>query len=396
VTPPSPRSARRIAAAALAAALALPLATVPAVAGGDPSGYTSDCPLPESLVSGTAWTTRHLARGLTLREGQHKDSTGYVHMHLLTADVTDTHLAFRPLVRKLAMRSPLSALAAGRTGLLAATNTGFFDFRLGTPLGPVVDKHQPVMLSSHRMGAVGFGTDGRLQAGDVSLAATVTADGGTRRLAGFNTPRPRRDGLTAYTARWGSEPVRMPPDAAARYVKSGAVASATGRYSATPTTGFLLVARGSASTQWLQSLPRGTSVTLKRKVMTDAPRAFRLAYGVGAQIVQPGGVARTDLTCRKRYPQPARTAIGWSHHGKQLLLLVVEDKPGTDMHGLDSNQTGRVMADLGAKEAYLFDGSGSSEMLARLRSHPDVMSLRTYPADGVERTMPLGFGIFHH
>ena len=368
---------------------------MPAGAAGDPPGYTTDCPKPENLVSGTSWTTRHLARGLTLREGQHNDPAGFVRMHLLTADLTERHLAFRPLLHKLAMRSPLSDLAAGKSQLLAATNTGYFDFQLGTPLGPVIDKREPVTLSSHPSRVVGFDTDGRMQAGDIGLAGTVTAGGVVRKLAGFNTPRPRRDGLTAYTSRWGSAPIRMPSDAAARYVRTGAVASATGRYSASPTSGFLLVARGSTATQWLQSLARGTSVTMKRKVMTDAPGAFRLAYGVGAQVVQPGGVARTDLTCRRRYPQPARTVIGWNHHGKQLLLLVIEDKPGTEMHGLDSNQAARLIADLGAKEAYLFDGSGSSEMLARLRSRPDALSLRTYPADGVERTMPLGFGIFH-
>jgi hypothetical protein len=128
--------------------------------------------------------------------------------------------------------------------------------------------------------------------------------------------------------------------------------------------------------------------------MTDAKRPFRQAYSYSAQVVMAGGVARTDLTCRRRYPQPARTVIGWADHGRRLLLLVVDDKPGTDMHGLDSNQAARVMADLGANQAFLLDGSGSSEMLARLRSHPDRLSLRNYPADGEERSMPVGFGIF--
>jgi hypothetical protein len=201
--------------ALLAAALAVPLATVPAVAGGDPPGYTTDCPLPESLVKGTTWTTRHLAHGLTLREGQHKDSTGYVRMHLLTADVTDSHLAFHPLVRKLAMRSPLTALAAGKPKLVAATNTGFFDFRLGTPLGPVVDRGQPLLLSSRAAKAVGFSSTGRLQAGTVALAGTVSSGGQDHKLAGINTVHPR-DGLTAYTAKWGSTPVRLPVDAITR------------------------------------------------------------------------------------------------------------------------------------------------------------------------------------
>jgi hypothetical protein len=53
-----------------------------------------------------------------------------------------------------------------------------------------------------------------------------------------------------------------------------------------------------------------------------------------------------------------------------------------------------LMKDLGAGEAYLFDGSGSTELLARMPSNPSALSLRNYPADGAERAMPVGFGIF--
>jgi hypothetical protein len=66
------------------------------------------------------------------------------------------------------------------------------------------------------------------------------------------------------------------------------------------------------------------------------------------------------------------------------------------MHGLDSVQMARVMKDQGAQEAYLFDGSGSTELLARMPSAPTRLSLRNFPADGVERPMPVGFGIFKH
>jgi hypothetical protein len=64
------------------------------------------------------------------------------------------------------------------------------------------------------------------------------------------------------------------------------------------------------------------------------------------------------------------------------------------MHGLDAAQMARLMKDLGAGEAYLFDGSGSTELLARMPSNPSALSLRNYPADGAERAMPVGFGIF--
>jgi exopolysaccharide biosynthesis protein len=65
------------------------------------------------------------------------------------------------------------------------------------------------------------------------------------------------------------------------------------------------------------------------------------------------------------------------------------------MHGLDSIQLGRVMSDLGADQAFLLDGGGSTEMLARM-SRGHRLTLRNHPTDGAERPLPLGFGIYRH
>jgi hypothetical protein len=71
----------------------------------------------------------------------------------------------------------------------------------------------------------------------------------------------------------------------------------------------------------------------------------------------------------------------------------VTDKPGTIVHGLDENQMSKLMVELGAARANLWDGSGSAEMIARM-PRTGALSIRNYTADGGERTMPVGFGIF--
>jgi hypothetical protein len=387
------RQSRRRLGLLAGAASAASLLAVPAAAG-TASGYTTNCPGPERLVGGTSWHTHKLAGGVVLVEGSHTDGRGQVRMHVLSVDLTDRHVAVHPLMHKLAARSPLSKLAAGRTGLIAATNTGYFDFRLGAPLGPVVNDRKPLLAARTPTTVVGLSTAGVMQAGQLAFAGTVTAAGQTHRLAGLNLATPI-DGVTAYDAAWGSAPVRLPSDAVGRYVKSGVIATVASRFTAAPTSGYLLVARGQSAQSWLDTLPRGTKVTVSRTVMTNASHPFAQAYGVGSQIVLPGGKTRTDLTCRRSYPQPARTAIGFANHGKRLILTVVEDHPGTRVHGLDSVQMSRLMADLGADQAFLLDGSGSTEMLARLRSDPTRLQLRNYPADGQERDMPMGLGIFH-
>jgi hypothetical protein len=331
-----------------------------------------------------------------MSEGRRDDRNGFVDMHVLDVAVTNKHLSFAPLVRRLAQRTPLSQLASGHPSLVAATNTGYFDFDAGTPLGPLVDRRHTWLSSATRATVVGFGSTGLVQAGEIGLSGTVKAGRtAAKPLAGLNVLTPTT-GVTAYTSHWGRTRVSVPRNAVSRYVAGGRISSAAGRFDSAPTSsGYLLVARGTSATEWLSSLRKHTEVTVTRTLTSTTNRPFTTAYVVGSRLVH-AGVAGSSFTCRRRYPQPARTAIGFSDGGKRLLIALVADNPGTPMHGLDSAQMARLMQDLGAQEAYLFDGSGSTELLARMPGDRAHLSLRNFPADGVERPMPVGFGIFKH
>jgi hypothetical protein len=390
------RRRHAVAAATVVASVASILAAAPASADhGHNGGQTADCPAPASLVTGTTWHRHRLAPGVTMSEGRRTDSRGYVDMHVVDVAVTNKHLSFSPLVRRLAQRTPLSQLAAGHPSLVAATNTGYFDFDAGTPLGPLVDRAHPWVSSATKATVVGFGSTGLVQAGQLGLSGTVVAGESSQPLSGLNVLSPST-GLTAYTSRWGREQVSLPRDAVSRYVVGGRVTTGAGRFDTAPTSaGYLLVARGSTATSWLSSLKARAAVTVTTKVTSTTKKPFSLAYAVGSRLVH-ANVAGTGFSCRRRYPQPARTAIGFADGGQRLILALAVDDPGTPMHGLDATQMARLMKDLGASEAYLFDGSGSTELLARMPSDPTKLSLRTFPADGIERPMPVGFGIFRH
>jgi hypothetical protein len=179
-----------------------------------------------------------------------------------------------------------------------------------------------------------------------------------------------------------------------RYVTGGRTSTGAGRFDSAPTSaGYLLVARGAAATSWLSALKLRAAVTVTTKITSTTKQPFSLAYAVGSRIVH-AGVAGSGISCRRRYPQPARTAIGFADGGQRLIIALAADDPGTSMHGLDASQMARLMKDLGAGESYLFDGSGSTELLARMPGDPSRLSMRTFPADGIERPMPVGFGIF--
>ena len=386
---PSPRRlVLTVLTAATSAVLVAPGA-VPATA-----AYSS-CPGPEALVSKATWHSHKLATGVVLREGQAKDNLGIVDMHVLQIDVTSSNLRFGPLIKHVAQRSPLTSLAAGHSRLVAATNTGYFDFQAGVPTAPVIDKNQFITGTSNGQGIVGINTKGRFQAGKVWVHGHAYSGGSSYRITGMNALHPP-DGLTIYNPRWGSRRVPMRWNSVSRYVVGGIIKTGPGhQYDAVHSTGILVVANGWKAKNWLNGLKVGKGFIAKVSVGTNTTLPFTQGYGVGIQLVMKPGAVRTGLACRYPITQPARTAIGWTDLGRKLIIAVVTDHPNTNVHGLDQKQMSGLMVQLGADRAFGFDGSGSSELLAKMPG-TSTLSLRNYPADGAERPMPVGFGIYSH
>ena len=391
---------RRALGTAIAVALLFP---TPALArgGGSWSAYTTDCPPAESLVTGTAWQSRTVAAGVTLREGNREDDDGYVRMHVLRVSLTTAGVRVHPIAVHLASRTRLSALARGRAHLVAATNSGYFDFRVGAPTGPVVDGGHALLASSAPQQVVGVNWLGRAQAAPLALKATVTVGTTKHTLQGLDMLTPPV-GISVYDGRWGSSPVTLPRDTASRTVSAGVISSGVGAHVFVPAGGLLLVGRGSTARAWLGALHYRQRVSYSSTVTSPVAHPFRSAFAVGTTLVL-NGVVRHGLGCRADEPQPARTAIGFTASGATLIIAEVEDEPWRFIHGLDNDQMARLMHDLGAAQAFELDGSGSTEMLARLtaasnpvcqRTNVSSLSCRTFPADGQERSMPVGIGIF--
>lgn len=384
------RPRRRLALSALIAA-----ATAALVAPGAAPAHAgwSSCPGAEALVSKATWHTHKLATGVVLREGQAKDSKGIVDMHVLQVDVTKPNLYFGPLIKHVAQRSPLTNLAAGRTRLVAATNTGYFDFQSGVPTAPVIQKGTFITGTSNGQSVVGLNAHGRFQSGNVWVHGHAYSGGSSYRVVGVNAQDPP-DGISVYTPQWGAFNVPLRWNSVSRYIVGGTIKTGAGKqYDAVHSTGTLVVANGWKAKNWLNGLKVGNPFTMKISVGTKVTVPFTQAYGVGLQIVQKAGVVRNDLSCRYPTTQPARTAIGWADSGRKLIIAVVADHPHANIHGLDQKQMSGLMVQLGATRAFSFDGSGSSELLARMPG-TSKLSMRNYPADGAERPMPVGFGIF--
>src|SRR5438270_3231807 len=139
----------------------------------------------------------------------------------------------------------------------------------------------------------------------------------------------------------------MPLDAVSRRVAGGVVTTAVGRSAVAPATGYLLVARGPIAAGWLRSLQVGDHVGVRVAMTSTSRSSMSLGYGVGSHIVS-GGVAGTGSRCNRKEHLPARTAIGWTADRRHLILVAVDNNPRAKVHGLEPDQLGRLMRNLGA------------------------------------------------
>jgi hypothetical protein len=347
----------------------------------------------EQLVKGTTWHTHKLAPGITLTEGNRTDDNGrgLVKMHVLSIDIDQPGVSFVPLIHNVANRSPLSKLAAGHPHLVAAVNTGYFDFNTGAPTQPLIANGQPLVIASHFMRVLGFNAKGQLQHGRVKLDAKLFDGKESYGIGGINDVTD--GGLQAYSSAWGGVQVPSSWGSDARSVVGDVLGTNVGRAAHVPKGGFELEGDGGSASQWLTRLTSGTTAGIAAKVQQTTKQPFVQAYGVGAEVVKHHGQTRNNLSCDTANTiTPARTAYGVADHGKEFVVAEAEDHPGTDIHGLDANEMSGLMAQLGVDRAWDVDGSGSTELLAKLPSQKSL-ELRTYPADGEERPMPVGLGI---
>jgi Phosphodiester glycosidase len=401
---PAPPPRRRRLLCATAGVVAAASVMVPGVAIARPTtpGYyrpPASCPGAESLVSGTRFASVTLAPGIVERVGTATDDQGrgQVVIHVLRVNLALNTTSVQPLMRHLAHVAPLSSMAAGHPRLVAATNTGYFDmFASGAPTLPLIAGGGPLILSRNPAPVVGFTADHRIESGTVWLTGKVAVGRGQARktatVTSVNDYAPPA-GLAIYTAKWGSSGVPVVDEGDySRPVVRGVLGSASSNPDQVPSGGALLVANGSGARSWLSGLPSGANVTTSLAVGATAAAPFTQAYGVGVTLVAKRGVAKTGFACRRSNPQPARTTIGLTNHGKTMVIAFVSDHPQTSEHGLDNDQMSALMVQLGVDQAYNFDGSGSTELLAKLPGRTSL-SLQTYPADGDERLMPLGLGI---
>lgn len=378
------RSGKRSTARGAALALA-PVAVLTALGAASPTAAVApspvaaaaaSCPQPrlDVLSAPQRTSTATLATGVTARRFWATPREGdQLQLTVVTADLRKARLV--PVHPALAGRIASTGTLASAVRALAAVNGDFF--AMGTSRQALTEGVQ--VSGGVRYAPAGggpyVGTDaaGNLQAGTHAVRGVAQVLNPSTRAVTASLP------VTAVNAEAAADSVAVytPVLDAANprrgdwqvLVRRGVVSAGGGTLTTDLTRlpaadqAVVLAGRGTAGLA-LKRLKAGTPLVWTASVV-DAATGVKLgaAIGSGPRVLTNGAVAGP---CQLSYR--SRTMVAWSDDRVRLWLVTLNSKqitansPG---HGATYRQLGMIAAELGASQAVLLDGGGSTTLTAR-------------------------------
>jgi hypothetical protein len=400
--PASARPARALP-AVLALALAaspmvVPPSTVAALAAAPAAGRT--CSGGSDLLAAAPVARRRPARGVAVRTWDGHDGTARGAGHEIRLSVAAADLR---VVRLAAASGGRFGAATGTTQLTAAAagsvvgvNGDYFGYDwsgAAVPYGPLVRGGRILRLPPGVLPVVGADAAGRPVAAGVRAGGSVAAgraagrwalpvlsvnddgDGGRGRV-GAEDPVAAGRGVAVVTPYLGGARPRRSVEAV---VRRGVVVAIGRRlpFGAGAAWGsgragqkdVLLSAFGAAAAK-LRGLRRGSAVTVRYAArFADGPAAgTKVRDGVGSGAVLMRGGQNLAPCAGSAIQSRPRTMIAWNARRTRLWLIVVTGRTRggpSSRYGLTYRQVTEVARALGAAEAVMVDGGGSSTMAVR-------------------------------
>ncbi|MEU9388110.1 phosphodiester glycosidase family protein, partial [Streptomyces sp. NPDC048279] len=347
----------------------------------------------ESVVAGRV--DRPVAPGIVLTSFDTFGRTGWTRVHVLNADLGNESVGVDLIADKVSEARPLTRTTDAQHAV-AAVNGDYFDItETFAAEGPEIQGGHLRKGTGQHATVAAIGADRIARLADLVLDGSVTVAGTERPLAALNSASVPADGIAVHTPLWGTADRTLIQDAGPfteLVVRGGTVATVSNQITATPVPedGLIVLGRGAAAAQLASAKP-GDTVSVAFAPQTDAPTALTMALGSGAVLVKSGAAVDFPPDTGNDALKP-RTAIAWLDGGHRLLLVAVDGSANFSA-GLGFDDMAELLVRLGATEAFMLDGGGSTEIVAR---HPGdaAVSVVNTPSDGNERPVPNGVGLF--
>jgi phosphodiester glycosidase len=360
-------------------------------------------PFVGKLIALTRQQRELLSTGVVLTTEILRTPTGPVLVHILNVDLTipGIHLGVVQAHNRLISSDETISKMANRTGALAGINGDYFEVgATGRPIGMEVINGQ-MMQSPSDYAVFGITSNNQFTMGHETFNAIIAAGTESYKLSSINHLVELNEGklglitpaLGAPIHVWGDTVVMLQRDL--NFPRELSVLSIQRRGTVLPAlvNRYALVARGSAGA-WLQKyLHKGVRINVIEQISPDN-NLFQ-ALGGGLVLIKNGALYHdySSPILSSAYRRNPFTAVGISRDGKHILFVVFDGRNAGwfRSRGVTSVQAAYFLLAHGAYQAMMFDGGGSSEMVARFSTDRGV-SVVNYLSGGRER--PLANGLF--
>lgn len=319
---------------------------------------------------------------------------GWIEVNVVRSTL-DTKQSLVPLYSKNDLMTPkkLSDFVNREDGVVAAINGDFFDYKTKAVLGRIIDRGEVIQTSNRDRNhanfyidyfgrpAIGYEGDavGRLMIGDKNIAISYVNKSYTDwdsvlifdRNFGEKSPEfsSKQIFVTQYKIENNkvTEIIRSNEENSKKYLEipNGKISDGN----------FVIYVRGVYATFLLPMLNVGDEVRVE---FADLP--FTSISG-GAQLVKDGRAVE-EFTHNVPGKHP-RTAIGVEADEKTVLFVTVNGR-SSSYRGIRQSELAELMIRLGAYQALVLDGGGSTEMII-FNPYKDKKEIVSFLSDGSER-----------
>jgi hypothetical protein len=220
-------------------------------------------------------------------------------------------------------------------------------------------------------------------------------NGNTLNIGRYNEPYYGHTDLSIIDRKWRTTTIGTQngyyPDIVEMIVVDGVVREIRQSQPATeiPINGYAVITRGENARQIPDNFKAGDKVVLD---INTSPNwnLMKMAITGGGMLVVDGVIPDTFThEVNGRHP---RTAIGSSQNGKILYMVAVDGRQSHSI-GMTMKELAEFMLEIGAYNALVLDGGGSTTIVAREPGTEDIV-VQNSPSDGVQRRIPNALGVF--
>jgi len=333
-----------------------------------PAALPRGCHAAPSWVDSTPDSTLTPALGVTVTSWHGSSSYG-APLRVVVAAASAAHASFATVTApRLGSAVPTTALTS-TSGAVVGLNGDYFTWGPTgqIPLGVQVSGGVVRFAPATPTRAVGLGADGQLHYAyvRVSGSAVVTAAGSSHRIALSAVNAPSSTGVSLVTGYGAKQPRR---GGWFVLVRAGVAVSSSARDPGGPRGDDVLLVTSAARRALLSGVRAGNQVAVKAAVVNQDRLVMTEAVGSGAEIVRRKAVVADCTSTLGRSTRP-RTVLAWNASDGRMWFVAVQSVGSGRSHpgnlGLTYGETADLIRKLGATDAALLDGGGSTTLAVR-------------------------------